>query len=87
MVIRRAEPLLSKVRPKPFEKKRVNASKGRRGVGGPGTCTRIVEITSGRAIAQQGLATTCKDPAYKGKPRCWEGFGLAHGFVVVMKVG
>jgi hypothetical protein len=45
---------------------------------GPGTYARIVEITSGRAISQQGLVTTCKDPTYKGRPRRWEGFGLAH---------
>ena len=32
---------------------------------GPSTYARIAEITSGRAIAQQGLATTCKDPARK----------------------
>ena len=29
---------------------------------GPSNYARIVEITSGRAISQQGLATTCKDP-------------------------
>ncbi|MGA1871704.1 MAG: hypothetical protein ACMUJM_24515 [bacterium] len=29
---------------------------------GPGTYTQIKEITSGRAICQQGLTTTCKDP-------------------------
>ena len=45
---------------------------------GPCTYTRIAEIMSGRAVSQQGLATTCKDPAYKGKPRRWEGFGLTH---------
>jgi len=28
---------------------------------GPGTYARIAEIMSGRAISQQGLATTCKD--------------------------
>ena len=27
----------------------------------PSTYTRIAEITSGRAIFQQGLAATCKD--------------------------
>jgi hypothetical protein len=26
---------------------------------------RFIEITSGRAISQQGLATTCKDLSYK----------------------
>ena len=45
---------------------------------GPSTFARIAEIMSGRAAYQQGLATTCKDPTYKGKPRCWEEFGLAH---------
>jgi len=38
----------------------------RRGMG-PSTYARIAEITSGRAIAQQGLATTCKDPARKAR--------------------
>jgi hypothetical protein len=33
---------------------------------GPSTCTRNLEITSGRTISQQGLATTCKDPSAKG---------------------
>jgi hypothetical protein len=33
---------------------------------GPSTCTRNLEITSGRSISQQGLATTCKDPSAKG---------------------
>ena len=52
---------------------------------GPGTYARIAEIMSGRAVSQQGPATTCKDPAYKGKPRCWEGYGLAHESVLAMK--
>ena len=29
---------------------------------------RLAEITSGRAIIQQGLAATCKDLAYEGQP-------------------
>jgi Universal stress protein family len=33
---------------------------------GPSTCTRVAEIMSGRTIAQQGLATTCKDRAHNG---------------------
>ena len=33
---------------------------------GPSTCTRNSETTSGRAISQQGLATTCKDPSARG---------------------
>ena len=44
----------------------------------PSAYTKIVEIMSGKAIYQQGLVTTCKDLAYKGKPRCREVFGLAH---------
>ena len=49
----------------------------RRGMG-PSAYARIVEIMSGRAISQQGLATTCKDPPTNGKPRRREGHGLAH---------
>jgi hypothetical protein len=33
----------------------------------PSTYTRIVEITSGKAISQQGLAATCKDLLTKRK--------------------
>ena len=33
---------------------------------GPSAYARIAEIMSGRTVSQQGLATTCKDPAYKG---------------------
>jgi hypothetical protein len=33
---------------------------------GPSACTRVAEIMSGRAIYQQGLAATCKDPACNG---------------------
>ena len=32
---------------------------------GPSALTQIVEITSGRAIFQQGLTTTCKDSPTK----------------------
>ncbi len=40
---------------------------------------RFAEITSGRAITQQGLAATCKDPPTVAKAGRWrEGFGLAH---------
>ena len=42
-------------------------SRGARRGMGPSTCTRVAEIMSGRAIAQQGLATTCKDPARKAR--------------------
>jgi hypothetical protein len=45
---------------------------------GPSAYARIAEIMSGRAISQQGLATTCKDLVYEGPPRRWEGFGLTH---------
>ena len=41
-------------------------SRGARRGMGPSTCTRVAEIMSGRAIAQQGLARTCKDPARNG---------------------
>jgi hypothetical protein len=33
---------------------------------GPSTYARVAEIMSGRAISQQGLATTCKDPETEG---------------------
>jgi hypothetical protein len=39
---------------------------------GPSACARIAEITSGRAISQQGLATTCKDSSDQGKPEVGE---------------
>jgi len=39
---------------------------------GPSACARIAEITSGRAISQQGLATTCKDSCDQGKPEVGE---------------
>ena len=55
-----------------------------------GTCTQrtaaigaqaskegLMAITSGRAIAQQGLATTCVDPLTEGDQRWWEDGGLA----------
>ncbi len=45
---------------------------------GPSAYARIAEIMSGRAISQQGLATTCKDLVSEGPPRCWEGLGLTH---------
>jgi hypothetical protein len=66
--IRCADPLSPGRRPKPSGKKRVRAPEGHRGVGGPSAHARIAEITSGRAISQQGLATTCKDSSDEGKP-------------------
>ncbi len=54
---------------------------------GPGTYGGIAEIASGRAISQQGLVTTCKDPSNKGNRRRREGFGLAHESVGAKKEG
>ena len=34
---------------------------------GPSTYARIAEIMSGKAIFQQGLATTCKDLRFKSE--------------------
>lgn len=48
-------------------------SRGARRGRGPSTRARIAEIMSGRAISQQGLATTCKDPAAKGEPEALGG--------------
>jgi len=45
----------------------------RRGIG-PSTYTRVMEITSGGTISQQGLAATCKDPVHKGQPEAQGGF-------------
>jgi len=59
------------------------ASRGK----GPGTHGGIAEIASGKAIFQQGLATTCKDPSHKGNRRGWEEFGLAHEPVRARKEG
>ena len=39
---------------------------------------RSVEITSGRAYAQQGFTTTCRDWYFERKQRVPEGIGLAH---------
>ena len=39
---------------------------------------RMAELTSGKAIVQQGLAATCKDRAHEGNQRRTEGNGLAH---------
>ncbi len=35
----------------------------------PGKDSQV--LTSGKAIAQQGLTTTCKDPRYKAKAEVW----------------
>jgi len=42
-------------------------SRGARRGRGPSTHTRIAEIMSGRAIFQQGLARSCKDPVHNGR--------------------
>ena len=47
---------------------------------GPSILRQTCRVTSGRTITQQGLAATCKDPAFKGGSR-GAGFGLAHGLV------
>jgi hypothetical protein len=44
----------------------------RRGMG-PSAYARVVEITSGRAISQQGLTATCKDLVHKGQPEALGG--------------
>ena len=40
---------------------------------GPSAYARVAEIMSGRAISQQGLAATCKDPSFEGAPEGWGG--------------
>ena len=45
---------------------------------GPGAFTQTVEITSGRAIFQQGLTATCEDLPYKENEIGKEDFGLTH---------
>ncbi len=59
------------------------ASRGK----GPGTDGGIAEITLGRAIFQQGLATTWEDPANNGNRIRREGFGLTHESVGARKEG
>ena len=59
--ISRADLLDPKERPMLSGKERTEAPLSRGGVRDPGDCTRIAEITSGKAVMQQGLATTCKD--------------------------
>jgi len=44
------------------------------GVGAQASRERTAEITSGRAVSQQGLAATCKDPPTKGQPEAAGGF-------------
>ena len=62
----RAEPVSRGVRPGVLGEGMDKCSRGARRGMGPSTCTRVAEIMSGRAIAQQGLARTCKDRAHNG---------------------
>ena len=41
---------------------------------GPSTYARVAEITSGRAISQQGLTATCKDRVHKEESEARGGF-------------
>ena len=41
---------------------------------GPSTYARVAEITSGRAITQQGLTATCKDRVHKAEAEARGGF-------------
>ena len=54
---------------------------------GPGAYGRIAEIASGRAVSQQGRATTCEDPSNKGNQIRGEDIGLAHESVGARKEG
>ena len=65
----------------------MNMPKGTLRGKGPGALAQIVEITSGRAIFQQGLTATCKDRPNKGNQNRKEEGGLAHESVRAMKEG
>ena len=65
----RAEPFESEVRPMSAGKETGQSTGGARRGRGPSTRTRIGEITSGRAVIQQGLTATCKDPPHEGQPK------------------
>jgi hypothetical protein len=57
------------------------------GVGGQARRDRGAERTAGRAVVQQGLATTCQDwPIERGARGTEEG-GLAHEPIVVITIG
>ena len=72
--ISRAEPVETEVRPMSAGKETGQSTGGARRGTGPSAYTRIVEITSGTAITQQGLAATCKDPLTEGRPKAAGGF-------------
>ena len=57
------------------------------GVGVQAREERLAEVTSGRVIAQQGLAATCNDRTQEGNQRRTEHNGLAHEPVGAMKAG
>jgi hypothetical protein len=67
--ILRAEPVESEVRPMSAGKGTGQCTGGVWRGRGPSAHARIVEITSGRAISQQRLAATCKDPLSEGRPK------------------
>lgn len=46
---------------------------GATGVGVQTRMDRSAEIASGRTVAQQGLAATCKDPSHEAKPEAGGG--------------
>ena len=57
------------------------------GVGVQARKERLAELTSGRAIVQQGLAATCKARTQEGNQKRTECNGLAHEPVGAMKAG
>ena len=62
-------------------------TRGTTGVWVQASGERFAETTPGRAMSQQGLATTCTDPLTEGDRGRWEGRGLAHEPVGAMKEG
>ena len=54
---------------------------------GPSTYARVAEITSGRAISQQGLTATCKDRVHKEESEARGGFWSGAWLVGAMKEG
>ncbi len=58
---------VSRGRPTLWGKKRVSAPHKTAAVQVLASKNRLADLTSGRAISQQGLTTTCKDPWYKAQ--------------------
>ena len=54
---------------------------------GPSTYARVAEITSGRAISQQGLTATCKDRVHKEESEARGGFWSGAWLVGAMEEG